>query len=305
MTTRHALLHPSTVRALLDLSDPRKSVCRPLSKGKAAGKLELIYQLFPPVGVHRNSIPASFTLVLDDWVTFQLDLMVGMVGDLDGGGDGLIFGFIAHDQWAELEAETGIDIETSQHWAAVKYNPTTREGSVYLYKEAYAVIEKLHEGSLDSVKALRRRKEETSKPPPSRTRTPVAAGPGVIRVLYAEDNVNMRETITACLDRWGYAVDVVENGHQLIGKLEVAAAMGGQYDLVITDNDMPRVTGIQALRQIRADERFKDLPVIVFTGDKGVKEAVEKAGGVYLEKGTSLEYLEEAVNKMATRTIVR
>lgn len=286
MTTRHALLHDRTVQALLDLSNPKKSVCLPLVKGKAAGKLDLIYQLFPPRGVHPNSIPATYTFVLDEWVTHEIELMVSMVGDRNNGLDDLTFGFISHDHWCQLKEQTGTDTSDAQtHFVAVKYNPTTREGFIYLYKEAYAIIEKLNKGRLESVRQLKREKKiaeaipaakpEERAPPPKE---------GALNILLADDNESLRSSIARGLIRERHIVEVVCDGAELLGRLDSAASRGEVYDLVITDNDMPRATGLQVLKIMRKDDRWKDLPVIVFTGSDDLQPLVEASGGVYLAK---------------------
>lgn len=302
MTTRHALLHVRTIQALLDLSNPNKSVCLPLVKGKAAGKMELIYQLYPPRDVHRNSIPATYTFVLEDWVTEEIGLMVSMV-DTGDGGDGMIFGFISHDCWCSLRDRAEMDTpDAQQHYVVVKYNPTTREGFIYFYKEAYALIEKVNRSRLESCRELKREQKvvPVAQPKKPKRSKSAPAKEDTIKILYAEDGENLRETMIASLERRGYAVDAVENGHQLIGKLEVAAATGSRYDLVITDNDMPRTTGIQALRYIRNDERFKELPVIVFSGSD-IKQVVEDAGGVFLGKDCDLADFDALIEKMSKR----
>ena len=155
MTTKHGLLHFRTAQALLDLDDPSKSVALPIVKGKAAGKLDIIYQLYPPRGVHRNSIPATYTFVLDDWVTHEIELMVSLVDTGDGACD-LSFGFISHDHWQGVCERAGMQIKTEHNYVAGKYNPTTREGFVYMYKEAYAVIEALNKGRLESARKLKK-----------------------------------------------------------------------------------------------------------------------------------------------------
>ena len=154
---RTSLLSRYTTQALCDFENPEVSVCLPLEKGKAAGKLDLIWQLFPPRNVHRNSIPASYTFLLDYGVAHEIELMVSTVAEVDS-VDMLIFGFIAHDHWCSLREQTGMDADAQHHWVAVKYNPTTREGYVYLYKEAYAVIEALKKDRLDQVRAAKQQR---------------------------------------------------------------------------------------------------------------------------------------------------
>jgi CheY-like chemotaxis protein len=54
---------------------------------------------------------------------------------------------------------------------------------------------------------------------------------------------------------------------------------------------MPRLDGIEALKEIRADARFKNLPVIVNSGDSGIEKAVLELGAVYFPKGHHKELL--------------
>ena len=103
----------------------------------------------------------------------------------------------------------------------------------------------------------------------------------ILRILLADDDEDYRRHFKRQFERRGYVVETVENGQQILEKL----AAGG-HDIVFTDNSMPGVTGVQALRQIRATEKTKSLPVIVFTTDQA-QDSVEKAGGVFIDKTTA------------------
>lgn len=132
------LFHPSTVQALLDLSDPFKSVSLPVATGKAPGRLDIVYQLYPPAGVHRNSFPATFTVGIGSRY-HDLKVMVSMVDTCDG-GDGLIFGYLAFDYWQRISKKSGLQVDSQQHYVAIGYNPVTRDGDVRVYKEVYAAL---------------------------------------------------------------------------------------------------------------------------------------------------------------------
>jgi len=324
MTARFALLHPSTVRTLLDLSNPAKSVGLPLVKGKAAGPLELIYQLFPPRNIHRHQIAPTYTFPLEGWVTHELPIMVSMVAERDDGSEDLILGFIEHDHWSELTDKAGIDTpDARSHYVAVKCNLTTREGHIYLYKDAYKVIEASHKDEIENMRGIKadetpafsNQTEEPNKPQRGKKKKPVAptTQKGAARILYAEDGKVLRRSVTESLIRHGYTVDAVEDGQQLFDKLEAAAKSGRQYDLVITDNDMPVVTGLRALRYIRekrkalfthefgGEERFTDLPVIVLSGSPEIKGAVEKLGGIFLDKMGDVEEFYETIGRLTEK----
>jgi CheY-like chemotaxis protein len=112
-----------------------------------------------------------------------------------------------------------------------------------------------------------------------------------IRVLLAEDNQGFRETLVKGLLLKGCEVEAVENGQLLLDRLAV-----GSYDVVMTDFSMPVVNGYQVLTTIKGTESMKDLPVIVLTTNN-IKEEVEEAGGVYLNKNDSrlIETIVEAM----------
>lgn len=78
------------------------------------------------------------------------------------------------------------------------------------------------------------------------------------RVLVVDDSLTVRELERKLLEGQGYTVDVAVDG--MDGWNAVRA---GNYDLMITDIDMPRLDGIELLKLVRQDNRLKALAVIV------------------------------------------
>lgn len=78
-------------------------------------------------------------------------------------------------------------------------------------------------------------------------------------ILVAEDDDDIRRLNTEVLIHHGYRVDATEDGAGAWNALQISP-----YDLLITDNRMPRMTGIELLRKLRA-ARLR-LPVIMATG---------------------------------------
>jgi two-component system sensor histidine kinase and response regulator WspE len=78
------------------------------------------------------------------------------------------------------------------------------------------------------------------------------------RVLVVDDSLTVRELERKLLDNGGYGVDIAVNGMDGWN-----AVRTGHYDLVVTDVDMPRLDGIELLKLIRQDTRFKSLPVMI------------------------------------------
>jgi DNA-binding NtrC family response regulator len=101
-----------------------------------------------------------------------------------------------------------------------------------------------------------------------------------IKILVADDEEKIRKILTRLLEDEGYSIKTVENGSRAI-----AAAGTFKPDLILMDQNMPGVTGIEALMTIR--EKFPSMTVIIITAFGEVSQAVEaikKGAYDYLEK---------------------
>lgn len=101
-----------------------------------------------------------------------------------------------------------------------------------------------------------------------------------LKILYAEDNLAHQSRIMPLFGRRGYKVTSVWTGHELLWKLERRPDF---FDIIVTDNDMPGIKGLQVLSMIRRDHELQ-LPVIVYTGEMGIQDEVEALDGIYLDK---------------------
>ena len=79
------------------------------------------------------------------------------------------------------------------------------------------------------------------------------------RILVVDDDTGIRQSSAEVLIRSGYEVDAAEDGAVAWQALNAAS-----YDLLITDHNMPKVTGVELLKKLRAARM--DLPVILVTG---------------------------------------
>ena len=80
------------------------------------------------------------------------------------------------------------------------------------------------------------------------------------RILLVEDNDLNQQVATEMLRDAGLVVDLAENGRIALDKLRAA-----DYDIVLMDMQMPVMDGATATREIRKQERLKDLPVVAMT----------------------------------------
>ncbi|MBX9628225.1 MAG: hybrid sensor histidine kinase/response regulator, partial [Gemmataceae bacterium] len=104
------------------------------------------------------------------------------------------------------------------------------------------------------------------------------------RVLVVDDSITVREVERQLLANKGYEVAVAVDGAD--GWNQVRA---GRYDLLVTDVDMPRMTGIQLVRAVRGDPAVKDLPVVIVSYKEREDDrlrGLEAGANAYLTKSS-------------------
>jgi two-component system chemotaxis response regulator CheY len=83
---------------------------------------------------------------------------------------------------------------------------------------------------------------------------------GKANILLVEDNDALRGVISFNLMRAGYQVTLVTNGREALEALE-----HGPFDLVLSDQQMPKMTGIQLCEHIRELPQYEHVPFILLT----------------------------------------
>ncbi len=103
-------------------------------------------------------------------------------------------------------------------------------------------------------------------------------------VLVVDDSITVRETERKLLENRGYAVDVAVDGVDGWNAVRL-----GSYDLVISDVDMPRMTGIELVRRIKNDARLSALPVMIVSykdREEDRMAGLEAGANYYLTKSS-------------------
>ena len=120
-----------------------------------------------------------------------------------------------------------------------------------------------------------------------------------MRLLFAEDQPQLRRSVTKALTAAGYSVDAAADGAQALDDLD-----GVDYDAIVLDVMMPRVDGLTVLRTLRS--RGDDTPVLLLTARDAIDHRVEglDAGADdYLVKPFAMEELLARLRIWSRRTV--
>lgn len=79
------------------------------------------------------------------------------------------------------------------------------------------------------------------------------------KILVVDDSPIVREGTRKILETFGYQVEVVSDGGQAIRTI-----LSNSYDLILLDIEMPKVDGFQVFKRVRARDKMKTLPIIIF-----------------------------------------
>ena len=117
------------------------------------------------------------------------------------------------------------------------------------------------------------------------------------RILYVEDNVFNRKIVRDLLARTTYRLIEAADG-----EMGVTAAQQELPDLIIMDIQLPKMSGLDATRKLRADPKTAHIPIIVITSFalSGHDEKAKDAGAsAYLAKPYSPRELLQTIRKFA------
>ena len=80
------------------------------------------------------------------------------------------------------------------------------------------------------------------------------------KVLVVDDEEVIRKLLKIYLGKWGYEVEEASDGEEAVGRLRRE-----NLDLLISDILMPRKDGWELLKEVRSNQRTRELPVILLT----------------------------------------
>lgn len=122
------------------------------------------------------------------------------------------------------------------------------------------------------------------------------------RFLVVDDFATMRKIIKKVLGELGYKnVDEADDGNTALPMVRNAASSGAGYGFIISDWNMPGMSGFELLKAVRGDSKTKDTPFMLVTAEseqKNVVEAVKAGVSDYVVKpfnATTLKQKLEAI----------
>jgi two-component system chemotaxis response regulator CheY len=121
-----------------------------------------------------------------------------------------------------------------------------------------------------------------------------------MKILVVDDFSTMRRIVKNLLSDLGFKnIEEADDGNTALPKLK-----SGNFDFLVTDWNMPGMTGIDLLKAVRADAQLASLPVLMVTAESKREQIIEAAqAGVngYVVKPFTAGTLEEKINKIFDR----
>lgn len=118
-------------------------------------------------------------------------------------------------------------------------------------------------------------------------------------ILTVDDSASIRRTVAISLEQAGHTVAEAVNGKDGLSKAE-----SGQFDLVITDLNMPEMDGLTMIREMRKRPTMAGVPIVFLSteSDAAFKQQAKAAGATgWITKPFSSELLCRIVEKVISK----
>ncbi len=119
------------------------------------------------------------------------------------------------------------------------------------------------------------------------------------RILIAEDEPDIRELVAFTLRFAGHEVTPTANGEEAFNQASIVMP-----DIILMDVRMPKMTGYEACRAMKADPKLKDIPVVFLSAkgqDSEIQTGIEAGAEEYLLKPFAPDQLTERVKAILAK----
>ena len=122
------------------------------------------------------------------------------------------------------------------------------------------------------------------------------------QVLIVDDDTNTVKYLSAVLSDHGYDPVAAHDGNEGMQKVKQA-----KPDLIVLDVMMPKKTGFVLFKQLKQDDQYKDIPVLMLTAVSGVLEELEDRKEETFERpyDSLREALKKKIQEMREEGLVR
>ena len=120
------------------------------------------------------------------------------------------------------------------------------------------------------------------------------------RILIVEDSGTMRSLIALALEELGepVKVDEAQGGFEALHRLPRV-----DYDLIVTDINMPDINGLELVSFVKHDQRYADIPLVIVStkaSDRDCAKGLELGADAYLVKPFDPDQLRTVVDLLGT-----
>lgn len=124
-----------------------------------------------------------------------------------------------------------------------------------------------------------------------------------MNIFYADDDEEDREIFCEAIQQINPAIKIIlsRDGQEA---LEILSTQKQPPNFIFLDINMPRMNGIECLTKLKSDNRFKRIPVIIYstTSDRNEVKKMKMLGAVdFIPKAHSFETLIESIHKVLTK----
>lgn len=129
---------------------------------------------------------------------------------------------------------------------------------------------------------------------------PPSAEAKPVTILLIEDNQLVMNLIKDILEQEGWLVECAEDGFSAHHKLEGEK----QYELIITDNDLPGLCGVELIKHARKMSHRQRIPIIMVSAQPYHSEAAQAGADAFLRKPEDVFLIPETVARLLGIRIV-
>lgn len=113
------------------------------------------------------------------------------------------------------------------------------------------------------------------------------------KILIFDDDTTILEVVTIIFEENGYEVEISETSHDILERVE-----SFNPNLILMDNWIPNIGGVEATKKLKNHPDFKTIPVIYVTANNDIAKLAKEAGADdFVAKPFNLEDIEEKVAK--------